>query len=99
MQITTIFYTILLVFILTFYITCDKLTIEVIFLKIRGTKTPKCDLCVYSFFNKENKELFCNKTMKIVDSDFKCSKFTYDITKYKPKQNMFKKFKQEDFEI
>ena len=69
-------------------------------MKIRGCKTPKCSLCIYSEKSKLSNKLFCKQTQKDTEKDFSCSEFKYDIFKYVPNQkNDFKKFSKEDFEI
>ena len=69
-------------------------------MRIRGCSKPSCEMCIHSQKNEQTEMLFCNELKKDTEKKYSCSKFRYDIFKYKPSvKNDFGKFSKEDFEI
>ena len=100
MKITTVFYTIFALNVLTFWIIRDKIAQEVLIMRIKGTSNTGCNLCSYAHTDKETDALVCMYKNEKTAPDGSCKKFDYDIYKYTPKKKAdFSKFSKEDFEI
>ena len=67
-------------------------------MRIRGTNRPVCSLCTLA--EEKKGKITCTVTGEIKDAKDSCTKFKYDIFKYKPGQKGdFGNFSKEDFEI
>ena len=61
--------------------------------------SPSCSYCAYGKLSPDKETVLCKKK-GIVEKDFACRKFVYDVLKRQPKRpKKLEKFNPEDFSL
>lgn len=61
--------------------------------------SPSCSYCAYGKESPDGETVLCKKK-GIVEKDFACKKFTYDVLKRQPRRPIvLEKFNPEDFSL
>ena len=77
----------------------EKMVIKLKKLLNKKSISPSCSYCEYGKLSPDGETVLCKKK-GIVEKDFSCRKFSYDVLKRQPKRPLpLQKFNEEDFSL